>query len=652
MKLTPQKYNFFISLSLIIFILLLMYLCIFFNIHNNNVSLFTVTGKFINFEKEIIPFFSKEKNKYYLFLPSGTKSIIINSYNDILFDDENIKKNDKIDINNIDFKKNYTVSIKNKLGINKKITLVFMKSKNIPSLFIDTESGNMQFVDNDKAHNNTEFAKYSIISDDGKLLNDNEILKIKGRGNATWRDFEKKPYKLILNVPKSLVGLNKSFEFSLKTNSAFNYLTNPIAFWLEKKIGIHYSTDGKFIDLYLNGKYNGNYILCETIKIGSDDISINNLDQDNIKANFGIKSFEHFIDSNEKYKCYLYKQNPNNITGGYLIERDFTKYYEKEDNGVKLSTGDCYTVHSPKKMSRKEAEYLYNYMNDFHSAVMSESGYNNKGKHYTEYINIDSFALKYILEEFLGFYDSAASSAYYYKDKNEKLYTGPGWDFDGTFEYDNKYKISKLKVRKDGTDLYEHLLHHKDFRQKVNENYKYKLKPAINELISYKFDYFKNINDYSAIMDQIRWNRNDYNYSCNKIWDYINTKPTYLDYYFNNITNIKVIRVKDQNPRNLDYFYTNIYKGDLITNDILDKLNIPKNAILKYENGKIFKPNIPIYKDTEISYYITNINYIDKIKNEIKYNIKDVLVFSFFILFIILFCFIIFLYVYKLKRGK
>ena len=49
-------------------------------------------------------------------------------------------------------------------------------------------------------------------------------LEIKGRGNWTWRGFDKKPYRLKLTEKAALMGMNKSKHFALLAHADGHFL--------------------------------------------------------------------------------------------------------------------------------------------------------------------------------------------------------------------------------------------------------------------------------------------------------------------------------------------------------------------------------------------------------------------------------------------
>ena len=67
-------------------------------------------------------------------------------------------------------------------------------------------------------------------------------------------------------------------------------------------------------------------------------------------------------------------------------------------------------------------------------AIYSPDGFNAKGKHYSDYMDVDSFIRAYLYQEISQNVDSANSSFYFWKDSDTagdgKLHFSPPWDFD------------------------------------------------------------------------------------------------------------------------------------------------------------------------------------------------------------------------------
>ena len=73
--------------------------------------------------------------------------------------------------------------------------VAFMESDHIPAMFIDTASGRLDYLHDDKE--NEETGKICVVREDGITEYQDELPRISGRGNSTW-EYEKKPYALKL----------------------------------------------------------------------------------------------------------------------------------------------------------------------------------------------------------------------------------------------------------------------------------------------------------------------------------------------------------------------------------------------------------------------------------------------------------------------
>lgn len=85
---------------------------------------------------------------------------------------------------------------------------------------------------------------------------------------------------------------------------------------------------------------------------------------------------------------------------------------------------------SPEYASEAQVKYISGYWQEMEDALYSETGYNDLDKHYTDYIDIVSWAKQYLIQEWTSNWDAGLTSNYFYKDVDGKLFAGPVWDFD------------------------------------------------------------------------------------------------------------------------------------------------------------------------------------------------------------------------------
>lgn len=381
---------------------------------------------------------------YYLFIPSCVNlnelELYVNGTAQATLDDTKIVNGEKTSI--LSDLKPHTVSANGQ-----EYSIVAMQSSNIGSMYISTESGSMDYIDAVKG--NAESGHALILDADGSIVYDDALDSIKGRGNSTW-ECDKKPYNLKLANKADLFGMGKSKKWSLLANHYDESLIrNSIMYDLADEVGI-LSEDNVFVDLYLNGNYNGTYLLTEKIEIEETRVDIQNLADLNEEANEGIDVEECPLagdrGTNPGARKYVdIPADPEDITGGYLLEFDFQDRYAAEVSGFVTNRGQCVVVKEPEFASKAEVDYIADYFQDFEDALYSDSGYNAKGKHYSEYCDIDSLARQYLIQELSLNIDAAVSSFYFYKDsdlsEDNMMYCDPTWDYDATIANfnDNRY---------------------------------------------------------------------------------------------------------------------------------------------------------------------------------------------------------------------
>ena len=325
----------------------------------------------------------------------------------------------------------------------KKIDLTVLRSENIPAVYIKIKDHSLSWLE--KSKSNKDKADIRIY-ENGILTVDAKLKQIKGRGNATWTK-PKKPYNIKFEDKTNLFGMGEATKYSLLASYSENTLLhNPYAFTFANKLGLYYTSKFKHVDLYINGEYRGNYILCESVEVGEKRVKITDLDKANEKANPGVDleslplkgtGKNGAVQSGKVYGSWKWvdiPKQPKNITGGYLMELDYTGRYDEELSGFVTSTGQAVTLKSPECATEGEVKYISDFVDAAFRALKARSGYNKEGKHYSYYFDMDSLVSAYILEEFSKDFDAALSSFYFFKRKDSnKLYCSPVWDFDNAF---------------------------------------------------------------------------------------------------------------------------------------------------------------------------------------------------------------------------
>ena len=294
--------------------------------------------------------------------------------------------------------------------------------------------------------------------------------KIKGRGNYTWSQArDKKAYNISLDTKVSILGIDcaPTKKWSILAEVAdHSLLCNRAGFALAHQMDV--GQDTASADVWMNGEYQG----CYTVT--------------------------------PKYDSFVTKD-------GYLIEDDNYKEDSVESGGDPQFSldglegrGNDYNLISVKKMGDNllmvdgavdespanltaAANKIKEWLQDAWDAIRSTDGYNSKGKYYTEYIDIESFAKMYLMHEYVKSYDICAGSILFHRDGQtdaDKLFAGPLWDLDnGMGSTQTNGNLGSVGDRRSGkgafiteiteykTSIYKTIGRHADFMEEVKRQY-------------------------------------------------------------------------------------------------------------------------------------------------------------------------------------
>lgn len=326
--------------------------------------------------------------------------------------------------------------------------LTVMKSENINTMFITTESGSLDSVNASKS--NTDSGEIVYVDKKGKAQQVG-LEQIKGRGNSSWEAaqklFYKYPYNIKLASKTKLFGMAKSKKWCLLANDFDQSLIrNKFVFDLAEDAGLAYTPEREYADVYQNGRYIGNYLVTSKVEVDSNRVDI--YDLEGATEDVNSKDLEAYSRGGSTsgasagtYKYYNIPNNPEDITGGYLLEFELDERYPDEVSGFVSGRRQQVVVKSPEFASKAQVEYIRDYYQKMEDAVYSADGYNSEGVYYTEYLDMESAAKMYIIEELTMENDANATSFYCYKDTNDVIHFGPAWDFDWAIGGYNKKEL-------------------------------------------------------------------------------------------------------------------------------------------------------------------------------------------------------------------
>ena len=420
--------------------------------------------------------------------------------------------------------------------------VVFYYTENVPSMYVDTASGSMEAIDKDRHHETSENAVYRIYHADG-FPDSSGRCTIKGRGNSTWSQ-DKRPYNLNLKQENILLGLNSCRKYALIANFWDSTQTRQYyAFKTAERLGLPYTPQTVFVNLYLNGRYQSLYLLTQRLNVKGGTVQITDLDKANKKANpkLGAGLPETVVmdtdDDDHDALAYAWENEPDNFTGGYLLE--FQARYEKEDVWFKTDTLHI-SFKSPETPSVGEYEYISDYVREAEKALYSEDWTNpDTGLSVFDYFDMDSWARMYLIQDFFVQSDDEYYSFFFYKKANSPLlYCGPVWDFDlclGNMNCGDYYKTSARTLwLKDGRKKWLHRLQQNPaFSELVADLYLSELEPIVRDLLDKEYEQMVAYLEPDTNLNYLRWHKN-LNYQERTGWvrTLLETRVQFLhDYY-------------------------------------------------------------------------------------------------------------------------
>ncbi len=439
----------------------------------------------------------------------------------------------------------YTFTVGNQdSGEEESGTVVFLYTENVPSMYIDTVSGSMESVDSDKKHETSEAASYRIYMTDGEQ-DSSGMCEIKGRGNSTW-SLAKKPYNLNLNAYNSLLGMSSSTKLALIANFWESTQTRQYyAFEAAQRLGLEYTPEQRFVNVYLNGRYHSLCLLTQRINVNGGTVRITDLDKKNKRINQGGSQPDSIVmDTDEdghEALAYAWEKEPEDVSGGYLIE--FDNRYDSED--VWFATGTKHMVFkSPDTPSVREYQYISEYVREaekalFAGAVTDENGDSydgpeaasdgggslvkwdgekgvnpDTGKSVWDYFDMDSWARMFVIQDFFVQSDDEFYSFYFYKKEgNPLLYCGPVWDFDlcmGNMNCGDYYLTSEQTLwLRDGRKRWLHRMDQfPEFRERVAQIYLEEMEPIVRDILENEFDQNVEMLEKDTRINYLRWGKN------------------------------------------------------------------------------------------------------------------------------------------------
>jgi len=308
----------------------------------------------------------------------------------------------------------------------------------------------------------------SVVDKEGgiykTITDDNAIIRVRGNSTA---GSSKRPYNFKFSESQSPLGLESGKKWCLLANHYDKTLMrNKIAYDFSSTAGSPCYLASEFVEVYLDGRYQGNYMLVEPASDGGNRVDIDPLKGEYLLERHGGWSFSGGSYNNTPiYGINFIIETPSHADGELTAEhrKELTEYWQKADSAVQ--SGD-----------QKAIEAI---------------------------LDVNSFVAMYITYELFKDCDMYHGSTYMYI-KYGKIHAGPIWDMDlsmGNVSHtcnEDKYRtynnVSNFNKRSFGDasddsttgiwaqiDWYGPLMEYKFFYDAVVERYE-SLIPEIEDL--------------------------------------------------------------------------------------------------------------------------------------------------------------------------
>lgn len=339
----------------------------------------------------------------------------------------------------------------------------------IPGRPICNETG--EVIDLETGDNGEEEIKVEINIYDNKeaqnsIKNEEDIKShalFKVRGNTS-RHFDKNSYKISfvddqeLPIQYEVMGMAQGDEWALYGPFLDKTLIRNYM-WLNISAKIMgYAPNVRFCECYIDGEYQGLYLMMETIEKSSERVNIATYDKDSRVIPYMVKMDKFDEDEIGSLPTFTY------YTSHLDYEAGFTILYP--------GTAD---------LTENVKSYIEKDISEFEKVLYSYD-FNDPQKGYSQYIDVNSWVDYYIIQEFLANNDMCSRSTYLYKDKGGKLSMGPVWDFNNVCDnyMSGKYYIEGFYFAQNRL-WYEMLLKDEQFVRQVQERYKELRKTYLKE---------------------------------------------------------------------------------------------------------------------------------------------------------------------------
>lgn len=317
-------------------------------------------------------------------------------------------------------------------------TVVCYEEQNIPTVNIVTgEDGQGAHLPINSRVDYTS-AMVEILDEDGKADVKSSKAGIRIRGNST-ANCPKKPYRIKFDKKQSVFGSTKAKNWALladymDASSMHNYMALTFAQMVRDES--EFCCSCKHVNVFINGEYNGLYLLTEQVDEKEGRVNIEQED------GYFLSLFNDQNELDFDSTCFM-------------IERDLSATTDNkevlDETYFKITLSDESSYYYSLKYPEKENFYsnpddestfdsdkyfiffnnIKDYITDIHEKfLLLNDSTNSSYDNLNEIVDYDSLASYALVDLFMYESDHASKSFKLYKRPNEKLKFGPCWDYD------------------------------------------------------------------------------------------------------------------------------------------------------------------------------------------------------------------------------
>lgn len=518
--------------------------------------------------EEVISCWSGDGSSYYVFLPSYAELSQVQVITDKTLYLDGTKLSDGDFCGGYSLNEPYELRIGNRNASG--YSLEFVKSANTAAMYIETKSGDMDQIHKDKDYE--EGASMALYNSDGTVnFTDGGGISVSGRGNYSWF-LDKKPYIIKLPEEGDLLGMGTAEKWILLANAIDNTnLRNKLIYDFAGEFQEYWSPECEYVDLYLNGEYAGLYLLAEKVEVGENRLNLGE--------------------------------------GSYLFNLDLDTRNADPATCIAVNEGTAAEIQYPKEISEVHLQAAKRLLQEMQQALLAEDGVNaDTKKSWDEYIDADSWAWKYLIEEVFENYDAGACSQYFYwnpEGDDRRIFAGPIWDYDNTLGASTQknprcFLAQRMwKAPEVYTPWFGALCEKEEFYNRVVALYETRFLPKLQELADSGIEEAaKQIAD-AAEMNRLRWSAS---YEDLQVSEWVELMQSFLE---ERIEFLNSAWLDGKQYRNIcleipkDYRYFEVEKGTCIESlptpaelDISDSL-----VWYDKETGELFDESRPIVED-------------------------------------------------------